>query len=177
MTIDGVKATKSSIKIYDADYKANSVKIGNTTYTGLVSQVETAASIANQGTKIIFESGKGIPSKRNFSANGFFVLKGKVASGKFGFIKIIKTINGTEHFSQLIVQNDFYERIWLRFGEGEYKVYIACIDNIPFSNPGNGYRGDQVGGFSYSGYQLLTVTNTAKTSCEDAMNTMPSYYC
>jgi hypothetical protein len=99
------------------------------------------------------------PSETEFSADGFFTVEGSIDnpdSYNYAYISVTKTgdyYTGTTYF----VRDNFKQRIWLRFGAGDYTVSISGMGFLTADIDGEGaFR-------SYSsGYPTVTynVTNT-----------------
>lgn len=168
-TIDGLSASNSTVIVHGADYLSDAVTIGNDTYTGF------SGKKGKFNTDYInFESPS--PAEESFSADGFFVLKGKALSDA-----IVRVKKGEYETFYFINEGEFYQRIWLRFGQGEYKVLISetCLE---YYNTGNSkYEGAYKGGSRFyldgSGTRNLTVFNLHNDSSSDMMYLMPSYIC
>lgn len=181
-TIDGKSVSNKSIKIHPQDYKKESYKIGDITYSGYISSTGDKIAPTNY---ITFDTSEGCtPKFKTVTADGFFVLKGTVKEGKYAVVYTSKEIDSKVHYTTNVLKGDFYERIWLRFGPGEYNIIIYDSDISFRDTEDSRYEGDMAGGWGtmyLSEYKntnrILSVTNTARTPYETAMWTMPSYFC
>ncbi len=77
----------------------------------------------------------------HFTADAFFMLKGNVqcAEPSYQYSYVTVTRVGSDDIIEYWVRGDFLERIWLRFGAGEYtvRIYKMIVDE-----PNLDYEGD-----------------------------------
>ena len=161
-SVDGKQASNSTVIVHGENYLENSVTINGTTFTGY----RGPTTSCNTNT-ISFEIA---PSGSSFEADGFFVLKGKVTNPDTQNHAIIQIQSG-DYETYYLLKDEFYERIWLRFGNtNEYTVIVGDMISINFS--GECYMGS-----SYYPSKTWTVTNTSPISTEEAIYLLPSYFC
>lgn len=159
-TIDGKEASNSTVIVHGKNYLEDSVTINGNTFTGY-----SGSTTSFNTDTISFEIA---PSDSSFEADGFFVLKGKVTNSATQNHAIVVIKSGSFETSYLL-KDEFYERIWLRFGNAnEYTIIVGDMSSIYFS--GECYIG---GRYYYT--KTWTVTNT--NSIEDAEYLLPSYFC
>lgn len=131
-TIDGKTASKTNVKVHGTDYLTDSVTINGHTFTGAITPgsgtVKTSANITLEDPT---------PSTQSFTADGFFVLKGH-ANNTYVYVYITKAPDYETEY--IIPPGDFEQRIWLRFGEGEHKIYVAEA-TVTFADNYDGYEG------------------------------------
>lgn len=161
-SVDGKQASNSTVIVHGENYLEESVTINGTTFTGY------SGSTTSFDTRTIsFEIA---PSDSSFEADGFFVLKGKVTNSETQNHAIILIKSG-DYETYYLLKDEFYERIWLRFGNtNEYTVIVGDMVSINFS--GECYMGS-----SYYYSKTWTVTNTSPISTEEAVYLLPSYFC
>lgn len=159
-SVDGKQASNSTVIVHGENYLEDSVTINGTTFTGY----SGSTTSFDTGT-ISFEIA---PSGSSFEADGFFVLKGKVTNPKTQNHAII-VIKSGDYETSYLLKDEFYERIWLRFGNTNgYTVIVGDMKTITFS-------GECYMGCSYDYSKTWTVTNTS--SVQDAEYLLPSYFC
>lgn len=168
-TIDGKSASNQTVKVHGTDYLYDSVTLNGKEFKGYKPARTTSISTTN----IKFT---GLQSK-SFSADGFFVLSG-TATEDFQ-VEITKGSYKTYYF---IPKGNFAQRIWLRFGEGSYTIFIAESSGFSYFSPSGNYQGDLSGFGSYktSGPTTCTlnVTNTNNSlSADEACLLLPSSWC
>ncbi len=166
----GDKTNTSTIVVHQSN-TSDSITIGETTFTGVDDSSITGSALSDT-SYIDFDTTK-MPSKTTFSADGYFPLVGKLKSGSYNIVYI--DVSKDEYRTSYILQGDFDQRIWLRFGQGEYSIkifeYNASFRTDISNNHGALYQYN-----SYGQGRELTVTNTNTMSAEDAMFLMPSHY-
>lgn len=160
-TIDGVQASNNTVVVHGEDYLEDSVTLNGETFTGYAGATGTKSTGTVNFTKA--------PVATTFSADGFFVLKGTVNNSNTRNYAMVSVSCGS-YDTFVLLHDDFYTRVWLRFGEGPYTINIYDMTSISFD--GDQYTG---GGFSSANTITYTVTNTHPI--ENAMQLMPSYYC
>lgn len=161
-SVDGKQASNSTVIVHGENYLEDSVTINGTTFTGY----RGSTTSFNTNT-ISFEIA---PSGSSFEADGFFVLKGKVTNSDTQNHAIILIKSG-DYETYYLLKDEFYERIWLRFGNtNEYTVIVGDMISINFS--GECYMGS-----NYYPSKTWTVTNTSPIATEEAVYLLPSYFC
>ncbi|MBR6061308.1 MAG: hypothetical protein IKP67_04475, partial [Spirochaetales bacterium] len=168
-TIDG-KTDTGTIVVHQSN-TSDSITIGGTTFTGVDDNTITGSAL-NDTSYIDFDTTK-MPSKTTFSADGYFPLVGKLKSGSYNIVYI--DVSKDEYRTSYILQGDFDQRIWLRFGQGEYSIKIFEY-NASFRTDISGNQGALYQYNSYGQGRELTVTNTNTMSAADAMFLLPSHY-
>ena len=161
--IGGTAVATSTVKVHPNNHGA--FTIGDTTFTGTEESSLTSGSAGIASfTKMPVSSAQ---------CDGFFPLVGtSTPSGGWNItlVKISKDGYSTTYY----LQGSFDQRIWLRFGPGDYTVTI-CDGAFSFKTDIDGNQGAMTGG-SYSPRKTLTVTNTSTMSDDDAKWLMPSHY-
>lgn len=160
-TIDGKTASNTTVVVHGEDYLDDSVTINNETFTGYLGTTGT------KSTKTVTFSKA--PTESIFNADGFFVLKGTVSNSSAKNYAMVKIKSG-DNETFVLLKDDFYTRVWLRFGTADsYVVTVYDLTQITLS--GECYAGCVISepGITY------TVTNTH--TLENADELMPSYYC
>jgi transglutaminase-like putative cysteine protease len=79
------------------------------------------------------------PSQTRFSADGFFAIEGIVnnsAVQNHAFVQVTKN-NDSSLVTNYYVKDNFRQRIWLRFGPGEYTVTVQGISNLTINSEGH----------------------------------------
>lgn len=161
-SVDGKQASNSTVIVHGENYLEDSVTINGTTFTGY-----NGSTTSFDTRTISFEIA---PSGSSFEADGFFVLKGKVTNSDTQNHAIILIKSG-DYETYYLLKDEFYERIWLRFGNtNEYTVIVGDMISINFS--GECYMGS-----NYYPSKTWTVTNTSPIATEEAVYLLPSYFC
>ena len=160
-TIDGKTASNTTVIVHGADYLEDSVTINGETFTGYTGTTGTKST----GTVSFSKA----PTASSFSADGFFVLKGTVNNSNTSNYAMVQITSG-DYQTFVLLKDDFYTRVWLRFGTGTYTVKISDMTSISFS-------GDDYTGCGLSGSNTITYTVTNTHSLANAVELMPSYYC
>ena len=160
-TIDGFAAINSTVKVHSADYLEDSVTINGETFTGYSGATETKSTATVNFTKA--------PVDSSFTADGFFVLQGSVNNSNTKNYAMLQITSG-DYESFVLLKDDFYTRVWLRFGSGSYTIKISDMTSISFS-------GDDYTGCALSGSNTITYTVTNSHNLDNAIELMPSYYC
>ncbi|MCR4713834.1 MAG: hypothetical protein K5751_05570 [Treponemataceae bacterium] len=175
-TIDGKTAYNEKIVVHPKDYINRTFTYNGATYGGLTN---ISGKRHDTGT-VIF--GENTPDGDSFDANGFFVLSGKVtnpSAQNYAFVSVEKMDNPslTTHYT---IQGNFSQRIWLRFGKGNYKINVMDLTSVTIAGETGG-KGD-IEGFSVTTANAMTFTvrNTADTKgaqTDDARWLFPSDEC
>ena len=187
-TIDGKTASNETVKVHGSNYLTEPVTINEHTFTGKINPIDYTYRINTN--KITFMDPT--PKYSNFTTDGFFVLKG-TAKNTCAFVRVVKLDDddstdkefdwNSKYINYYIMRpGDFEQRIWLRFGDGDYDVAIfeASID---FFEDYDGYEG-AYNGASWEGsndpgsYTWFHVRNstTFNHSDDDCTYLLPSYY-
>ncbi len=180
-TIDGKTAYNNTVVVHGANYLLEPVTLNGHTFTGAIS---SGSGTRSNTTNITWSDPT--PNYSTFTADGFFVLKGH-ADGLYGYVKVTKTAteNPTYVTTYFLKPGDFEQRIWLRFGQGQYDVWVYEIPDAVFDTGcGEGYEGDyhRTGSYWTSGATTtkFTVTNTTPGfdyTAEQCAYLMPSNIC
>ena len=161
-SVDGKQASNSTVIVHGENYLEDSITINGTTFTGY-----SGSTTSCKAGSVSFEIA---PSGSSFEADGFFVLKGRVTNSATQNHAIILIKSG-DYETYYLLKDEFYERIWLRFGNtNEYTIIVGDMISINFS--GECYMGS-----SYYLSKTWTVTNTSPISTEEAVYLLPSYFC
>lgn len=194
-TIEGKSASNETVKIHDSDYLLDPVTINGHTFTGNITYNKERTARSN--TKNITFSDP-TPADTYFSTDGFFVLKGHSKkdpdSGKdtYVYVAILKDDgddstnkeqeSGYPYQTDYIFKpGDFESRIWLRFGDGKYHIFITEA-SATFYEDYDGYEGAfkncKWSGEADSFTWLEVINNTGLNySADDCAYLMPSAYC
>lgn len=186
-TIDGVSASNQNVKVHGTNYLTDPVTINGHTFTG---EIKDGSGERQNTNKITFEDPT--PAYSSFTTDGFFVLKGyandcsvNVFVRKQGENAIINNQYNPDYHYQtniIIPPGNFETRIWLRYGDGIYDVYIQ-ESKITYCENYEGYEGAI---YSYEaqdwvpGMQTyLSVTNSTDLglSADDCGCLLPSSTC
>lgn len=130
-SIAGKSASNQTVKVHGSDYLTEPVTINGHTFTGKITPIDNTAR--SNTANITWADPT--PAYSNFTTDGFFVLKGTAANEKYVLATIVKlddddTTNleyNTDYpyiTQYLMKPGDFEQRIWLRYGDGNYDVYI-----------------------------------------------------
>ena len=166
----GDKTSTSTIVVHQSN-TSDSITIGETTFTGVDNSSITGSALANTNIAT-FDTTK-MPDKTTFNADGYFPIAGTVTpDGDWNALYV--TVTKEPYSTQYILQGTFNQRIWLRFGPGEYTVSVADA-KCNFYTDINGNQG-AMNGWSYQGKFVMLVTNTNTMSADDAMFLLPSHY-
>ncbi|MBP5707037.1 MAG: transglutaminase domain-containing protein [Spirochaetales bacterium] len=158
---------ESTVKVHENNHGA--FTIGDTTFTGVDNSI-----LSSSVTQVGITKFNLMPNTTTFSCDGFFPLVGTVTpsgSQNITFVKITKDGYSTSYY----LQNTFDQRIWLRFGPGDYKVKI-CDGACEFRTDIDGNQGAIKTSSNLYVQRTLTVTNTNTMPADEAMWLMPSYY-
>lgn len=187
-TIDGKSASNDSVKIHDSNYLAEPVTISGHTFTGKITPINNVTR--TDTNKITFSDPT--PKYTNFTTDGFFVLKG-TAKDTCAFIRVVKLDDDDSTDKEfgwdykynnfyIIKPGDFEQRIWLRFGDGDYEILVYEA-TVSFYKDYDGYEGafndanwpgsDEPG--SYTWFHVRNQT-TFNHSADDCAYLLPSYY-
>lgn len=144
--------------------------LGKTTPgTGTSKNIEDANIVINE------------PDVRDFEADGFFVVNGSIkytGDLQYSWITVKKTGGSDDERTSYWVNGDFSEKIWLRFGKGNYEINVYKTKIISASAINVLYDGD-ITSWSYyykddwKGVYTFNVTNTRD---EDGRFIYPSEY-
>ncbi len=186
-TIDALSASNQSVKIHGTNYTADPVTINGHTFTGAISNGSGELKNTN---KITFSAPS--PAFDTFTTDGFFVLKGCANDTSVNvFVRkqgpgalINKNTNPDYHYQTQIIlpPGNFETRIWLRYGDGIYDIFINEA-NITYFQDYDGYEGaiKKFEGTKQEpgSYTHLTVTNNSglNLSADDCAFLMPSAEC
>ena len=172
-TIDGKKSSNNTVKVHGENYLSDSVTINGHEFTGAVTN---GAGLLNDGEGVHWAGPT--PRYTSFTADGFFVLKGTSATYDL-YVTVKKKGDEENCFTDYIIpKGDFGQRIWLRFGDGEYMVTIWAVEAL-FNENYDGYEGEFNGFTTVYRIALLNVTNNTglQWSKDDAAYLMPSSVC
>lgn len=181
-TIDGLSGVNQTVKVHGENYAADPVTINGHTYTGAIT--EGKGTFRNT-EKITWADPT--PKFNEFTADGFFVLKGNVKgiSGCVSVIKIDPAIGFNAkypddypyHTYYYFSEGDFEKRIWLRFGDGDYEIDIIEYD-ISYADNYEGYEGAIKSFNAYSDWVRITVHNKTDvtSTAEQCAYIMPSEF-
>ena len=187
-TIESKSASNATVKVHGSNYLTEPVTINGHTFTGYISNIDyTNTSNTNN---ITFESPT--PRYSNFTTDGFFVLKGH-AKNKPVCVAIFK--NDEDDTTDLewnvdypyksyiaFKPGDFESRIWLRYGDGDYQIFITEA-SINFYKDYDGYEGASYGSWNWTGeagsFTWFKVTNKTGLgySPDDSAYLLPSDNC
>ena len=186
-TIETLSASNQNVKVHGTNYITDSVTINGHTFTGTISNGSGKLKNTN---KITFEAPS--PAFDTFTTDGFFVLKGYANDTSVNvFVRkqgpdatINNQFNPDYHYQTQIIlpPGNFETRIWLRYGDGIYDVYIQ-ESKITYYENYDGYEGAI---YSYEaqdwipGMQTyLSVTNSTDLglSADECGYLLPSSTC
>lgn len=173
-TIDGKTAYNKQVLVHPKDYMNRTYTYNGVTYGALS---DLTGERHDTGT-VTFDTYT--PDGNSFSANGFFVLSGKVnnpSTQNYAYVRITKTDNPSL-YTYYMLKDNFSWRIWLRFGKGDYTVGVYDLTSIQIADV-TGANGC-IQGFETTSLNAMTftVTNTDDTAGElvpDARWLFPSY--
>ncbi len=188
-TIDGHTASNQNVKVHGANYLTDPVTIGSNTFTG---EITNGAGIHSNTKNITWEDPT--PAYQSFTTNGFFVLKGSATNTKGISVFVRKQGPGAltkdnkynpDYKYQTVFYipaGDFNQRVWLRFGDGDYDVYIEEVTKTNSCEDYDGYEGAVLGWWtSEEADSCLYYNVTNKTglnlSADDYAALTPSAYC
>ncbi len=184
-TIGDQSASNQTVKVHGENYVADPVTINGHTFTGAIT--EGRGKLENT-ENIIWASPT--PEFNEFTTDGFFPLKGTTKNDTDLWISVCKMDEDNSTHAEwepdykystffIIPAGDFSERIWLRYGDGTYWVWI--------------YEGKLNGAENYDGYEgavwglnqydksatTLYVTNKTNLpySADQCSYLMPSAMC
>jgi transglutaminase-like putative cysteine protease len=116
------------------------------------------------------------PAEKTFSADGFFTLEGSIDNPScynYAFVIVTKDSDPNNLKTTYLVRNDFKQRIWLRFGSGDYTITISGLGVVV--NPNLDGEGDLVE-FTYAPKFISLISNVTNTRNEGDMRFIyPSY--
>ena len=187
-TIDGKSTSNTTVKVHGSDYLTDPVTINGHTFTGKITPINNVTR--TDTNKITFSDPT--PKYTNFTTDGFFVLKG-TAKDTCAFIRVVKLDDDDSTDKEfgwdykynnyyIIKPGDFEQRIWLRFGDGDYEilVYEATVN---FYKDYDGYEGafngaNWPGSDEPNSYTWFHVKNqtTFNHAPDDCTYLLPSYY-
>ena len=174
-TIDEMTASNDTVIVHGTDYLTDPVTINGKTFTGTITNGSGSRS---NTTNITWANPT--PNYSSFTTDGFFVLKG-TANNTYGYVKVTK---GDYETYYILPPGNFEQRIWLRFGDGTYTVFVTEME-ITYNSNYDGYEGDlsDLGGFYTSGESTTTFTVTNNSGLSPTYTAgecallMPSYIC
>ena len=193
-TIEGKSASNETVKVHGSDYLLDPVTINGHTFTGNITYNTERVARSNT-TNITFADPT--PADTYFTTDGFFVLKGHANEDTktYVLVAVVKDDGDDETYHELddnypyqtsyiFKPGDFESRIWLRFGDGNYQIFVAEA-SAEFYDDYDGYEGALKywkvnGGLEDDElYTWFGVTNnTGLTySADDCAYLMPSAYC
>ena len=196
-TIDGQTATNQNVKVHGANYLTDPVTIGSNTFTG---EITDGAGIRYNTNNIIWYDPT--PAYRSFTTNGFFVIKGSVTNTKGISVFVRKQgpdallvaydekgnpynkYNPDYKYQAVfyIPAGDFNQRVWLRFGDGDYDVYIEEVIKTNEYEDYDGYEGSVYSWWTSDEansrlYYKVTNKTGLNLSADDYAALTPSAYC
>ena len=186
-TINGKSASNTTVKVHGSSYLTDPVTINGHTFTGKITKIDN--TVFTDTNNITFVSPT--PRYSNFYADGFFVLKG-TATGTNPVLFMRKRGDGylinNEYnpkypYQSTIVlpSGDFEQRIWLRWGDGIYDIWIE-EGEVTYNESYDGYEGAWVTwhlprNAGESTYFYVVNQSNFKYSTEDCAFLMPSDNC
>lgn len=166
-----VKAVSGSLTAYSeamevlpADYLDLPVDFAGTMYAGKAAGGNGSPLLAADADIVVSS-----PTVQYFDADGFFTLKGAVTyTGdlQYALVYVTKDSDTTCYF----VRGSFGERIWLRFGTGQY---IVTVHKCQLTTNNLDYEGD-FGNYTYWSPAYRFVVNN--TRAEDGRFRYPSFF-
>lgn len=160
VTIDGKSASNTSVIVHDKDYFASPVTTAGKTFKGFLESTTEEPFFNPYPDGLIINDLS--PKTATFNADGFFILSGTVTDPQSQYCVYVRkkiSDDSDKYYTTLYpVSGDFTQRIWLRFGDGIYEVYL-CIQ-----------RNDMIYWHSIS----YIVTCISNMTAQQAMYTMPS---
>ena len=180
-TIDGKSASNSTVVVYDDSYFNSPVTTAGKTFKGKLDDTSTTPYTDN--TKGLLTLSDQSPQYSAFNADGFFILKGTVNdTSKDYYITTIKLTDGhrnTSYTTSYPVKGSFTQRIWLRFGDGDYEVHLATYENNQLNSKGLLYNVNCTIGLSVNqaNYTLPSAIVTSDSfAVSNAVNDALYYY-
>ena len=183
-TIEGFTASNTTVKVHGSNYLTDPVTINGHTFTGNITYNTQQVARDNTNNITWYDP---TPKDTYFTTNGFFVLKGHTNTDVF--VAIVKNDDdpntNLEYNYDYKYQNyyvfkpgDFEQRIWLRFGDGNYEIYATEAD-CEFFEDYDGYEGAlkswrwklEPGAYTWFGVKNNTGLNY---SADDSAYLMPS---
>ena len=157
VSLDGVTAS-ATVKVYPADYMRQPYYYPGTgkTYQGFSGGTTGNRTTNSGGVTVTY------PAQTTFSADGFFTLEGYVNNSavyNYAYIQLSKDSDSTNLKTTYLVRDNFKQRIWLRFGAGDYTVSIHGLSSITLSSQ-LGAEGDYRGCSYQTPGITFNVTNT-----------------
>ena len=177
-TIDGKSASNENVKIHGEDYLLDPVIINGHEFTGRITNGNIVPGWSPVSDTENVQLEDPTPRYSTFTADGFFVLKG-TSVGKGIYVGISRVDDDYKYrYAYFLPAGDFGQRIWLRFGEGEYDVVVCQMDAVYRE----GYDGYECEISSYSNMDVIAyyrVTNDTGLpySKDDCAFLMPSADC
>ena len=184
-TIDGITASNENVKVHEADYLLDPVTINGHTFTGNIKYNTQHVARDNTNNITWYDP---TPKDTYFTTDGFFVLKGH--SNTYVFVAIVKNDDDPDTNLEykddykyqtyyIFKPGDFEQRIWLRYGDGDYEIYATEAD-CEFFDDYDVYEGAlknwswklEAGAYTWFGVKNETGLNY---SAEDSAYLMPSY--
>lgn len=103
-------------------------------YNGKGTILDGSSPITSSDSKIVVTE----PQEKSFQADGFFMIRGQVTytgDMQYAWVRIVKGSQETSYW----VRGNFEKRLWLRFGSGDYNVYVH---RTKITDGNLGYNGD-----------------------------------
>lgn len=146
-TINGKSASNTTVKVHGSNYLTDPVTINGHTFTGTITKINNTVFTDTNNIKFVSPT----PRYSNFYADGFFILKGTanntnprvfIRKRGEGALTAENKYNPDYPYQADIIlpKGEFEQRIWLRWGDGEYDVYIEEA-NVTFFENYDGYEG------------------------------------
>ena len=154
----GERRASTSVTVHPADYMRRPYVYPGTgkTYAGF-SGTEGRLTTRFGGVTVTY------PSETTFNADGFFTLEGSVNNSEmhnYAYINVVQTNPPTYSVSTYFVRNHFKQRIWMRFGPGDYMIEVLGLTGHPGAFALDG-EGDWIGRISMNMPGIIyNVTNT-----------------
>jgi hypothetical protein len=118
------------------------------------------------------------PYASTFNADGFFPLEGNINNSdasNYAYVVLTKS-DDSDLSTTYFVNGDFKQRIWLRFGAGEYKVEVHGIHSLELNTAGNILSGTIfVPSIAFKVTNTRTSDASADSSIPDMRFIYPSY--
>lgn len=175
-TIDGKTAYNEQIVVYPKDYMNRTYTYNGVTY-GELSQIQGERQDTNTVTFNDYT-----PRGSSFNAKGFFLLSGTVrnnATKNYAYV-LVKKADDDSLYTHYLIQGNFNQRIWLRFGKGLYTVSVRDCTSVDIAS--NGGQNANINGFMTTTskemtFQVYNTDDTRGEAAPDARWLFPSYEC
>jgi transglutaminase-like putative cysteine protease len=147
----GGRTASRDVTVHPANYKRLPYTYPGTglTYNGFTGGTEGSTTVTG-GLTVTY------PAETRFSADGFFTLEGTVnnsAVHNYAYVRVTKN-NTLDTLTTYFVKDNFKQRIWLRFGQGDYTVTVHGLSSITINSEGH------ISGISWHSGITYNVTNT-----------------